>query len=125
MQMTKKQQLKIWIKLGKFRVANLARKLGSTRQYIDHICTIKNGLSDEQFQLIKQAMVLVELDEKRHKTSIESNIIKAAYLSHQGETEAIRNFALIQLDHWVAALGDMPVACKQIIPPAKESSWEF
>lgn len=102
--MKKNKQIAAWLKMGVGRGTALAIALRSSRQYIHQLSLIKKSISENQWSAIMYAIELVELDERKNQKAIEHNIIKAALMSHSKDSD-IRNYALIQLDKWVHAIG--------------------
>lgn len=102
--MNKKKQFRTWLELGVGRGTALANAMHVSRQFVHGTSLGKNGISDQQWDAIKFAMNIVELDEMRSQKSIEHNILKAARNSHNHDSE-IKNMSLVELDKWVDVLG--------------------
>lgn len=102
--MNKNKQIRAWLEMGVGRATALAVVLKCSRQFISKVSTLTKGISENQWNAISYGISIVESDEQSNQKKIEQIIIKAAHLSHSKDCE-IKQFALVELDKWIEALG--------------------
>lgn len=102
--MSRNKKIRAWLEMGVGRTSALAKVLNCSRQFISKVSLMNKGISESQWNAISYGISIIELDEKSNQKKIEQIIIKAAHLSHSKDRE-IKQFAQIELDKWVEALG--------------------
>ncbi|WP_179992038.1 MULTISPECIES: hypothetical protein [unclassified Acinetobacter] len=102
--MSRNKKIRAWLEMGVGRTSALAKVLNCSRQFVSKVSLMEKGISESQWNAISYGISIIELDEKSSQKKIEQIIIKAAHLSHSKDYE-IKQFAQIELDKWVDALG--------------------
>lgn len=102
--MSRNKKIRAWLEMGVGRASALVKVLDCSRQFVSKVSLMEKGISESQWNAISYGISIIELDEKSSQKKIEQIILKAAHLSHSKDGE-VKQFAQIELDKWVEALG--------------------